>query len=433
MKSRYIEKIVPLFGIGLLLSALPLFSHAARAETLTLKQCLEQADRANPGLRTAAWDTAIARQNTRQAASALYPRLDIQGGYTLQHAPQAVKINGFTAETQEPDFAFGNLAATYTIYDFGRSNARVQQARSQSEAIASQFEARRKDLSLQVIAAYFGILEAGRLAATAREEVVQVEQHRRVAQALFDEGAVTRNDVLQAEVRLAAARQRSLEADNRVENSWLRLNYLTASPPTFRADLEPEAAIAADALPPVDQRQVFDQRHEIQALRHRLSSSEAEVREAGASFFPELYTRLMLDYVQNDKVREQAIMSATVGLRFNLFDGFASSAARERAVSQRSKNRDALRQAEEEVQLDIATAGNDVRVARERIAVAETALRQSEENLRINRERYRERVGTATEVLDAQTLLTQTRSDHDRALFDYQVASARLKHARGEL
>ncbi|MFH1028353.1 MAG: TolC family protein, partial [Pseudomonadota bacterium] len=58
---------------------------------------------------------------------------------------------------------------------------------------------------------------------------------------------------------------------------------------------------------------------------------------------------------------------------------------------------------------------------------------QSEENLRINRERYRERVGTATEVLDAQTLLTQTRTDYHRASYEYQVATARLKRACGEL
>jgi len=74
-----------------------------------------------------------------------------------------------------------------------------------------------------------------------------------------------------------------------------------------------------------------------------------------------------------------------------------------------------------------------VKVASERVSVAKTAITQSEENLRINRERYQERVGTATEVLDAQTLLSQTRTDYYRALYDQQVATARLKRAFGEL
>ena len=140
-----------------------------------------------------------------------------------------------------------------------------------------------------------------------------------------------------------------------------------------------------------------------------------------------------MDYVQNDKVREQVIISATLGIRVNLFDGYASQAAHERAVKQRSKQLDVLRMAEQRAQLEIRTARNDMGVAKERIAVTEAAIRQGEENLRINRERYQERVGIASEVLDAQTLVTQTKTDYYRALYDYQTATARLQHARGEL
>lgn len=132
-------------------------------------------------------------------------------------------------------------------------------------------------------------------------------------------------------------------------------------------------------------------------------------------------------------MREQAIYSATLGLRVNLFDGFASQAAHERAVKQRSKQQDSLRMAEQRALLEIATARNDARIAKEQISVTEAAITQSEENLRINKERYQERVGIASEVLDAQTLVTQTKTDYYRALYDYQTATARLQNARGEL
>ena len=51
----------------------------------------------------------------------------------------------------------------------------------------------------------------------------------------------------------------------------------------------------------------------------------------------------------------------------------------------------------------------------------------------INKDRYQEQVGTATEVIDAQTLLTQIRTENYQAIFDYQVALIRVKRARGEL
>jgi outer membrane protein TolC len=252
-----------------------------------------------------------------------------------------------------------------------------------------------------------------------------------VAQVLFEEGVVTRNDVLQADVRLASARQKLLSIRSQGENSWMQLNFLTGSPTAFRAELDSGAIMAIDRKPAP--AAALSGRHDIQALRHSLEASEFDVRETASNFFPELYTRLGLDYVQNDKVREQTIMSATVGIRVNLFDGFATSAARDKAVKNRSRIQDTLRLAEEQARLEVDIAANDQSVARERIAVAESAIRQSEENLRINQERYQERVGTATEVLDAQTLVTQTKTDYYRASYDYQTATARLHYARGEL
>ena len=52
--------------------------------------------------------------------------------------------------------------------------------------------------------------------------------------------------------------------------------------------------------------------------------------------------------------------------------------------------------------------------------MTETSIKQGEENLRINKDRYQEQVGTATDVIDAQTLLTQIKTEHYQALFDYR-------------
>jgi len=410
-----------------------LLSAQAWGATLTLQECLQQARDNNPALKSSAWDSRIARDNLRQVSAAHLPRVDAQAGYTMQLEPQAVRINNLTAETQEADFAFAGLSASYTIYDFGRRDARTRQAGANLDATAQNFEIRRSDVALQVIEAYFGILESGKLIQAAADEATQVEEHRRVAQVLFEEGVVTRNDVLQAEVRLASARQKLLSIRNRRENIWLQLNFITGNRAGFRAELDESAAVAGSGQPLHGGTIDLSRRHDIQALRHSLEAGEYEVQESRSSFFPEVYTRLALDYVQNDKVREQAIMSATLGIRVNLFDGFATSAAREKALKNRSRIQDTLLLAEQQARLEADTAANDEAVAKERISVAETAIRQSEENLRINRERYRERVGTATEVLDAQTLVTQAKTDYYRAFYDHQTATARLNKSLGLL
>ena len=75
--------------------------------------------------------------------------------------------------------------------------------------------------------------------------------------------------------------------------------------------------------------------------------------KARTSFYPELYTQAFLSYVQNDTALEQTIMGALIGIKVNLFDGFATTATTEKAVRNRSRNQDALRQAESQVRLEI--------------------------------------------------------------------------------
>lgn len=400
---------------------------------LSLQDCLQKASDNNPALRSASWDSRIAEEGSRLASAATYPRIDAQAGYTMQLEPQAVKLGGITAETQEPHFASAGIAATYTLYDFGRRDARIKQSGAFTEAASESFLFAKGDVALQVIEAYFRILEAERLIQAADDEVVQITEHRRVAQILFEEGVVTRNDVLQADVRLASARQKRLAVTNRRENGWLLLNFLTGNAPGFRGDLDDSTSPTGTVQAVVSTPDQPDNRHDIKSQKQILEAREFEVRENRENYLPEIFTRLGVDYVQNDKVREQAIFSAMLGIRLNLFDGYASRAAREKAVKQRSRQQDAIRLTEQRAMLEIATARNDAVTAKERIGVTEAAIIQSEESLRINRERYQERVGIASEVLDAQTLVTQAKTDYYRALYDYQTAGARLRNTLGEL
>ena len=88
-------------------------------------------------------------------------------------------------------------------------------------------------------------------------------------------------------------------------------------------------------------------------------------------------------------------------------------------------------QVEDSVSLEVKDAYLRLQEARDKIGVAEAAVEQAEENFRINAERFKEQVATTTEVLDAQTLLTQARSNYFNALSDYNITWARLDRAMG--
>ncbi len=405
----------------------------AHAAPLTLRDCLTRAAAANTVLKVAAHDEKIAAENIKIAESGYLPRVDFQAGYVAQQSPQSVKIGPESIPTQQADFAFANLSIYQTLYDFGRTAARRDQASLTREAILHGYRGQEQDVFLQVVQAYYGILEGKKLLFTAEEEVKQATDHQRVAQTLYEQGVVTRNDLLQAQVKLANSKQRRLAAANNVENGWLYLNFLTGQPAGFRGELEEpatrEEATDLDMMMEIALRK----RPEIAALKKSIQADEASVKESKSNYYPELFAKLALDYTQNDKVEEQGIMSATVGFKINLFDGLATTSRQRQAVKVKSRDEERLNSLAANIRLELQTALNDLNVAGERIAVTEKAIRQSEENLRINNDRYLEKVGTATEVIDAQTLLTQTRTEYFSAVFDYQVAAARVKRAIGEL
>ncbi|HTG81056.1 MAG TPA: TolC family protein [Geobacteraceae bacterium] len=409
-----------------------LSASAVSAESLTLRECLAKASTGNYSLRVATHDEKIAAEGIGIARSGFLPRIDLQGGYTAQLEPQSIQFDGVSIATQDADYPFLSLTIYQTIYDFGRTDSRYRRAQAAREATSYSYAGQEKEVFLQVVKAYFGILQDEKLQRAAEEEVTQMADHLRVAQNFYDQGVVTRNDLLQAEVRLATSRQRALEEGNRLTNGWLSLNYLIGNPPEFRSTLE-EGAAVAPATPPADPEKAFAGRAEVNSLKKLIEGNDQEVRENRGNYYPEIYAQMGLDYVKNGQVKEQTIYAGTVGLKINLFDGLATTSRLRQAVETRSRSEEALRQLQADIRLEYMTATNDAKVALERIKVAQDSIRQGEENLRINKDRYQAQVGTATDVIDAQTLLTQTKTEYFRALFDYQVAVARVKKSLGEL
>ena len=86
---------------------------------------------------------------------------------------------------------------------------------------------------------------------------------------------------------------------------------------------------------------------------------------------------------------------------------------------------------EDSIRLELKEAVLRLANAEENIPTTRKAIEQAEENLRVNEERYKAQVTTITEVLDAQTLLTRARVNNLTALYNHNLAKAKLRRALG--
>ena len=136
--------------------------------------------------------------------------------------------------------------------------------------------------------------------------------------------------------------------------------------------------------------------------------------------------------VSGDEYHDASRWEAAFGLTWTFWEwGKTHYAVKEKqSVKRRFLNQ--KKALEDSILLDVKNALLDLELTREDIPTTKKAVEQAEENLRVSEERYKVQATTSTEVLDAQTLLTQARSNYYDALYNHNLAKARLKRAIGE-
>ena len=90
-----------------------------------------------------------------------------------------------------------------------------------------------------------------------------------------------------------------------------------------------------------------------------------------------------------------------------------------------------LLKARESIELEVRQNYLNVFAAKEQIRATEAAVQQAEEAYKIATVRYTSGVGINLDVLDAQLLLNQARTNYITALYDYNIGIATLEKAMG--
>jgi outer membrane protein len=410
---------------------------------LTLKEALHLAWKANPTLQISRVEELIAGEEVVRARSGFLPHVKTQVTQTIYDNPTKVVIRGLEtpvgpASRVSSSFPMTNrnfwgsqLTVDQTIFDLA-TLSRYQAAVLGKGATRLDTAQVRDNLFLGVCQGYFQVLRAEKMVIVAQQEVKQLTDHLSNAKNLYEFGLTTYNDVLQAEVALSDAEQRLITARNDVTNSKSALNKLMGLPIPQPISLEEEDKLAAPAL---DQEKASEtalrQRSDLKATQSRIQQGEKNITQAKSGYYPRVFAQAGHTYQNNDTWLHDHQYFAIFGLQWSLFSGFDTRSqvrqAQQRLEQLHLKKQDLT----EQVRLDVQTAHLGLTETAERIRVTKKAVAQGEENLRLNQERYKEQVGTATDVIDAQTLLTKARVNYHNAHYDHQMAKAQMLWAVG--
>ncbi len=407
----------------------------ARAEVLTMPEGLRLAAESNRTIKITRQQEGISEADTLIAKSPLLPTVNAYASQTfLAHQPKDV-FGSLIVPTSNENFASYSLDIQQLLYDFegAASKYKASKAILDTKRIDTQ---RVKNLtSLDFALAYFNLLESDKLVLVAEKEVDSVQSHLRDARNLFEEGVITKNDLLQAEVRLSDAQQKLLTARNARAINASRLNTILSRPLSTEVEVKDVDETPAGRVV-LDREKAWDaalgQRPEMRIVYETMKSLDLEETSRKAEYYPRFFADASYDYTQNKFMVHQGNASFMFGMTLNLFSGGRTKAELLRIDHQKAQLQEQKSRLEDEIRLEVESNILDVKNASDRIKATKDSVGQAEENLRINRVRYEEGVGTATEVLDAVTLLTVAETNYYRSVYDLRRAESALLYSMGK-
>jgi len=398
-------------------------------EEIRAKEFEERAAKAGfyPTLSTSYSYTRIDNSTVNDAKATTYPYNPLTG----THVPW--EISPLTRDNYEWD-----LTATQPLFTGWRLTLSKDLASLGIDIAKIQKETAVQDLVLDVKAAYFGILKAEKLETVAKQAVDLLEAQLGVSQAFYEEGIIAKNDLLQTQVQMAQARQDLIRATNGVALAKSRFNTLLRrgiDEETRIKDILDYEPVTLELSSALERAEV--NRPEIKEVSLSVLSAEKRVQLSKSGYYPSVtlignYKRETDDWVLEAVSGEDPdIWTITVQGEWTFWEWGKTKHEVAAARARLAKARHLLNEVKDNIQLDVKNAYLSLREAEKNIQVAKTAVVQAEENFRMNEERYKQQVATATDVLNAQTLLTQARTNYFNALSDHNIAWARLERAMG--
>lgn len=330
------------------------------------------------------------------------------------------EIESFTVSATQPLFTGG---ATWNAW---------QLAKLQERDAVMQVKQAEMEVAFQVRRAFYGVLKAIEFVDVAGKALEMAESLRKRAQDFYDVGLIAKNDVLEAEVRVAEAKQNLTTAKSGLSIAKSALNILIGRPRQDEIEVQGKLEMLPFALSLEDCiNKGLAQRPEVISARLRVEMAERLMKIERAGWFPMVAAVGAYKHEEGAFSSDPEQWSFTLAATWTFWEWGKKYYKVKSAGEMVGQARQAVRFTEDQVTLEIKEAYFRLREAETNLETAKTGLVSAEENLRVVQAKFDQNMATSFDVITAQTLLTKARTSVVSALADYMTAKAALDRAMG--
>ncbi len=413
-------------------------SHAVEepSETFTLKHAVETALKANISLKISKEEANAALAVEKKQKTKFLPTFNAT--YQYEYIDEEATMGTIVAGSQEeytliskvtqPIFTGFSLLNQYKIAKLGLDAAKINEKLKRLEII---FEAKK---------IFFSLLKAEKFLKISQDTVTQITAQKEVAKNFYEVGMTPLNDLLQAKVELANARQELISAQNNLEITKSNFNVLLRRPINESVELEDVLSYTTFGHD-IDYcfKMANKNRLELKIADLEIEIAEKKVKLAQKDYYPSINLEgsyfkrgTEWDVDGGDYIYDPEGWSITAVASWDFWEWGRSIYEVKEKQSRLSQAQYQKTEILDNIRIEVKQAYLNTLESEKNITTVKKAIEQAKENFRINKERYKEQIATSTDVLDAQTLLSRTMTNYYKALYDFKIAKASIYKAIGQ-
>ncbi|HYA18016.1 MAG TPA: TolC family protein [Bryobacteraceae bacterium] len=407
--------------------------------TITLADAISRAHQYGTQVQSAALNTALAAEDTRQARANRLPTLNALNQYIYtqgDRTPSGVFVaNDGVHVYNEQAVVHQELLNAIRKGEVNRALAAEAVAKARADLAA-------RSLDFTVIQDYYAIVSAQRKAVNVQTALDEARHFLDITEKQESGGEVARADVVKARISLQQSERALQDAQLAIEKARIALGVLIF--PDFRSDY----AVEDDIAKPLVLQPYPEAEAKAKATSPDLHAAQAVVQQAGyetniaryawvpslgLDFFYGLDSnRIAIDTTLADGfVRRNLGYSGQITLNIPVWNWGATRSKIKQAEIHEQQAKLDLSLTQRELAGNLASFYKEAQTAQAQLDSLRATTDLAIESLRLTLLRYEAGEATALEVVDAQTTEIQARNAQEDGLVRYRVALANLQTLTG--
>ena len=446
-RNRVLQNVVGLVVLGAALMAAPLGAQGLASEDearpITLREAIDLAARNSPAAVSARGLDRNAAAARRQAVGSYIPNVNLSAGSGRTQGTTINNFNGQLTSLSGNPWSYNNgLALNVEVFDGGRRWSEIKRIRATADVADVSAVSARFDASLQVKQQFYAAVAARESAAAAKAQLEQAEQQLKASTARLTAGVATKSDSLRSAILVGNAHLAVLTAENDLRVANASLTRVAGSTTTITAS--PDDSLDTPVTLPTDAElaTLAGDGPAVRLATFNVAVARAAKRSQKSTYLPTLTMSYNYAFSQNsagfagrnlllvggDNASRQTM---NFNIAYQLYNGFSRESQTVQADVALTNAEAQLRDMQLAARQNLTSFVRSLQNAQARVQVQLAAIAASEEDLRVQQQRYALGASTLLDLLTSQTQLNQARQALIQARLDGRIARAQLSSLVG--